>query len=175
MKRPMLHEACVLGRIHLKIGIFVHSKTGNTFSVAIKLQEALQSSGHEASLLRITAKNDEEIDFRKIMLDENPNPSGYDVVIFGAPVRGFALSAVMHAHLNGIENLNGTKVALFLTQFSPFRWMGGIPAMNQFVQACKAKGALPYETGIINWSAKNKREKQIPEVIDALCKFGTQA
>lgn len=159
----------------MKIGILVHSKTGNTFSVAQKLQESLQFGGHEASILKITARNDDETDFRKVVLEENPTPSGFDIVIFGAPVRGFALSAVMQAYLSGIEHLNGIKVACFLTQFFPFRWMGGIPAMNQFVQACKAKGALPYETGIINWSAKNKREKQIPEVIDALCKFGTNA
>jgi hypothetical protein len=47
-------EACVSGRLHMKIGIFVHSNTGNTFSVAQKLQEKLQfiSPGKNTGYIR---------------------------------------------------------------------------------------------------------------------------
>ena len=152
----------------MKIGIFVHSKTGNTFLVAQKLQEKLNACGHEASILRITAKNDDESDFRKVILDGKPSPSPFEVLILGAPVRGFSLSAAMKAYLSDVESLDGKRVACYLTQFFPYRWMGGNSAMSQFLKACQGKGARIYGTGIINWSNGTKREKQLASVVETL-------
>jgi len=37
-------------RCNIKIGIMVHSQTGNTNSVALKLKEKLSNSGHSVDL-----------------------------------------------------------------------------------------------------------------------------
>ncbi len=38
----------------MKIGIIVHSQTDNTYSVALKLQDALIQSGNEVEVKRVT-------------------------------------------------------------------------------------------------------------------------
>ena len=50
----------------MKIGIFVHSKIGNTLSVAQRLHEKFTSAGHEATIHKITAVNDDEVNFKKM-------------------------------------------------------------------------------------------------------------
>jgi flavodoxin len=151
----------------MKIGIIVHSKTGNTYSVAEKLQEAISASGHDVSLLKVSAINDDEQDINKIRLDSMPDVSQYDALIFGAPVWAFSLSIVMRAYLSRIDSLSGKKAGCFVTQGLPFPWMGGKRSIRQFTEFCERKGAEVYATGIVNWP---KREKLIPLVADKLSK-----
>ena len=42
----------------MKIGILVHSKTGNTYSVAEKLEERLLKEGHLVTFEKVIAEND---------------------------------------------------------------------------------------------------------------------
>jgi len=153
----------------MKIGIFVHSKTGNTLSVARRLQEKFNTAGHEASLHKITAINDDEKDFEKITLLNMPDVKEYDILIFGAPVRGFSLSPAMQAFLTGIELLQGRKTAVYMTQAFPYPWMGGTRALKQGCKICTDKGADIFETGIINWSNSAKREALINALLEKLC------
>lgn len=153
----------------MKIGIYIHSKTGNTRSVAQRLQEKLISAGHTASIHSISAVHDEEADFKKVELQDKPDVLGYDVLVFGAPVRGFSLSAVMHAYLTRIGSLEGRKTACFMTQSFPYPWMGGNRALKQLCKICTDKGANIFETGIINWSNAAKRETLIRALLEKLC------
>jgi len=155
----------------MKIGIFVHSKTGNTLSVAQRLQDKLISAGHTSCIHRISAVNDEEIDFKKIELHDKPDVQGYDVLVFGAPVRGFSLSAVMHSYLTSIGSLKGRETACFMTQSFPYPWMGGNRALKQLCKICTDKGANILETGIINWSNAAKRETLIQALLEKFCKL----
>lgn len=153
----------------MKIGIIVHSHTGNTLSVAQKLNEKLSAAGHSVSIQRVSATNDDESDMQKILLSEKPDISAYDVLLFGAPVRGFSLSPVMQAYLSGISSLNGKKAGCFITQGLPAPWMGGNRALKQMADICQSKGVTPYETGIVNWPNAEKREKRIQTVVEELC------
>ena len=152
----------------MKVGIVVHSHTGNTLMVAQKLKDKLLAAGHSVSLLKVSALNDEEGDAQKIRLAEKPDVSGYDAVLFGAPVRGFSLSPVMQAYLSQIGSLSGKKAACFLTQHFPHPWMGGNRAMKQMLTLCQSKGATVYGTGIVNWSNAGNREKLIQAVVGKL-------
>ena len=151
----------------MKVGIVVHSKTGNTLTVAQKIKERLSAAGHSVSLLKVSALNDEEGDVQKIRLTEKPDIGGYEAVLFGAPVRGFSLSPVMQAYLNQIGSLSGKKTACFLTQHFPHPWMGGNRAMKQMLALCEGKDATVYGTGIVNWSNGN-REKLVSAVVGKL-------
>lgn len=153
----------------MKVGIIVHSRTGNTLCVAQRLQDKLTAAGHSVSIQRVCAANDEESDVRKIRLTESPDVSVYDVTIYGAPVRGFALSPVMQAYMFGIGSLGGKKTACFMTQAFPYPWMGGTRALKQMLEICQSKGAALYGSGIVNWSNAAKREKLIKAVIEKLC------
>lgn len=153
----------------MKIGIIVHSKTGNTLFVAQKLKDKLSAAGHLVSLERVSAFNDEETDVQKVRLAQAPSAKEYDMIIFGAPVRGCAISSVMKAYLSGIASFEGKNISCFVTEFFPFPNMGGNQAIRQMTDICKARGAKISETGIINWISKAKREKLIAATIDKIC------
>jgi flavodoxin len=154
----------------MKIGIIVHSHTGNTLSVAERLKEKLVSAGHWVKLERVTAINEDPSAAGKIQLKENPDTSGYDILIFGAPVRAFSLSPVMKAYLSQLPSLQGKKVSGFVTQQLKYPWMGGNRAITTLKKICAVKSAEMLDTGIVNWSHK-EREKRIVEVLEKLSKL----
>ena len=155
----------------MKIGIIVHSNTGNTLSVAQRLKEKFSAAGHTASIERITANNNDEPNYQKVQIAEKPDISKYDVLLLGAPVHGFSLSPVMRAYLSNISSLKGKMTACFMTQAFPYPWMGGTRSMKQMTELCQSKGASPYGTGIVNWANAAKREKLINDVAEKLCKL----
>lgn len=154
----------------MNIGILVHSRTGNTLSVAEKLKQALQKAGHTARIERVTAVNEESSAGTNVTLKDIPDAAGYDAVLFGAPVHGFSLSPVMGKYLSQIGALKGKKVGCFVTQHFPKPWMGGNRAIKQMTGLCQAKGAAVAGTGVVNWSNK-AREAQISSVVEQLGKL----
>jgi menaquinone-dependent protoporphyrinogen IX oxidase len=160
-----------MGGVTMKIRIIVHSQTGHTYTVAEKLKNKLTAGGHFVDLKKIEPVGGESLnntDISKIAFDHQPNVSGYDAVIFCAPVRGGSISPVLAAYLAKIDTLKDKKVDLFVTQFFPYSWMGGKQAISQMRKKCEDKGAIIGTTGIVNWKNR-KREKMIEEVVNKLC------
>ena len=154
----------------MKVGIIVHSRTGNTLSVAQRLKEVLVAAGHIVNLERVTAVDENPSAAGSIRLKTIPDTSGYDVLIFGAPVHGFSLSPVMKAYLVQIPTLQGKKVGCFLTEYFPLASMGGNRAMGEFKKACEDKGANVFQTAIVNWSM-GQREKKTAYSLEKLGKL----
>lgn len=151
----------------MKVGIIVHSHSGNTLSVAEKLKDTLAAKGHTVTLERVNAVNEDPSAQGPVELKDIPEAGSYDALIFGAPVRAFSLTPTMKAYLAQITALKGKKVGYFTTQHFPFAWMGGNKAITQMKKACEAKGAVPLGTGVVNWSSK-KREEKIADVLNKL-------
>jgi len=151
----------------LKIAIIIHSKTGNTKSVAERIQEKLVAQGHQVMLEEIAGSDDEEMKLAKIILTKSPESEEYDGYVFGAPVRAFCLSPIMKAYLSKIQDLQGKPVYCFLTQHFRFRFLGGNNALKQFKQALNQKSALILGTNIVNWKNK-KRSQLIEETVDLI-------
>lgn len=154
----------------MKIGIIVHSATGNTYSVVTKLKEKLEAAGHSVNIERISPLGGESSyanDATKVRLDTLPDTGKYDALIFGAPVRGFSLSPVMAACLGQITSLSKKKVACMVTQSFPYPWMGGNRAIAQMIQLCQAKGSTVCGTGIVNWMS-SRRGKAITDTVEKL-------
>lgn len=154
----------------MKVGIIVHSHTGNTLFVAQKLTDRLRAAGHTVSLERVSAINENPSAAAKVQLQSAPDITEYEAVIFGAPVRGFALSPVMKAYLSQLPVLGGKKAGGFVTQFFPYPWLGGNRAIEQMKGACQAKGFPLSTTGIVSWSSR-RREMMISEVLRKLAEF----
>ncbi|MDF2483843.1 MAG: flavodoxin/nitric oxide synthase [Herbinix sp.] len=154
----------------MKIGLLVHSHTGNTLSVAEQLKDKLIKNGHVVELRKLEpvgGENKNEIDINRIQFKPEPEISGFDYVIVGAPVRGFSISPVLAAYLNKVPTLKGQKVDLFVTQAFPHSWMGGNNAIKQMKKSCEQKGAVIGETAIVNWKSK-KRDALIQELLTQL-------
>jgi NAD(P)H dehydrogenase (quinone) len=152
----------------MKIGIIVHSQTGNTLSVAQKLQEKLKAAGHSANIEKLTSVNGQQ-NVKDIKLEKLPDLSAYDALVLAAPVQGFSASPVMKAYLPQLPALNGKKVAVFVTKGLYFKWTGGNRAISQIKSAVESKGGKVVETGIIVWMGAGK-EKAIPELVEKLSK-----
>ncbi len=151
----------------MQIGIIVYSKTGNTLSVAQKLEKALSEAGHDAQIQRVKVNTDEEGSSTKTSLTATPKVSDYDTVIFAAPVHAFSLAPAMKLYLEQVGDLSNKKVYGFITQHFKKAWMGGNNAIRKLKSLCKQKGADLQITGIVNWS-NNEREKQIEEIVKKL-------
>ena len=151
----------------MKIGIVVHSHTGNTYSVAKKLQEKLLKAEHQVSIERIQVAGGENPNVKDFRLENPPDAGAYDALIFGAPVRGGALSPVMAAYLKQLPSLAVGKAACYVTKFFPTSRMGGQSAISKMTELCSSKGASISATGIVSWLSW-KREKQINDVVERL-------
>ena len=151
----------------MKIGIIVHSHTGNTLSVAQKLKDMLILAGHSVDLEEVIAVNEDPNAGLSVELKTIPDTSMYDVLIFGAPIRALSLSPVMKRYLSGVEWLEGKKIGCFVTQFFPYEWMGGKNGISQMQELCKAKEGNVFATGIVNWS-NSKRDMKINMVLEKL-------
>lgn len=154
----------------MNIGIIVYSRTGNTLSVGEKIKEALLAKGHKVCLEKISAENDDPQAKVPIRLTSIPDPSPYDVVIFGGPVTGAQLSPFMKEYLTRLPALRGKKVACFVTQHFKLKWMGSTRAVKQITRAVEQKGAPVIASGIVQWSSK-AREAQISQVADNLSRI----
>jgi flavodoxin len=162
-----LNNALVSKKLLMKIGIIVHSQTGNTLSVARKLQEKLTAAGHSANIEKISPVDAKQTDPKKIQVEKLPDLSPYDALVFAAPVQAFSVSLVMKAYLPQISSLNGKKVACFVTKGLPFKWTGGNHAISQIKNGIESKGGKVVATGIISWSGGD-REKRITDTIEKL-------
>lgn len=149
----------------MKIGIIVHSQTGNTYSVAQKLKEKLLTAGHSVNIERITPVDDKEADAKKVRIETLPDVSTYDALVLGGPVRAAAISPVLAAYLTQLSSLDDKKIACFVTMFFPFAWMGGQRAIDQTKKICECKGAIVCGSGIVNWKSAN-REKMITRIVE---------
>lgn len=151
----------------MKIGIIVYSHTGNTLSVAQKIEQALKSAGHTVSLEMVEPVNGDPNSSAQVELKSAPDINPYDTIIFASPVQAFTLSRVMKLYLSQLPSLTGKKVYCFVTQHLKKTWMGGNNAVKKISEACNSKGAKIELSGIINWSSK-ARDQQIDSLVSKL-------
>ncbi len=148
----------------MKIGIIVHSQTNNTYSVALKLQEALTQSGNDVEVKRVSMVGGDKPENKdKIQLENPPDVTGFDALVFGAPVHAFSLAPVMQVYLEQLPSLEDKKIALFVTKGLRFEWTGGSRAISQMKKICESKGGTVIDTGIVVWN--KQRDKKIAGLI----------
>ncbi|WP_409227003.1 flavodoxin family protein [Gudongella sp. SC589] len=162
----------------MKIGIIIHSMTGNTSLVAERIKNRLENEGHELSLERLAiigGEDQNQSDPQKISIEPlSTNIEELDLLILGGPVRGFQASPAMKAFLGGIDKLGGKDTMIFVTHAFPFNWMGGNSAIKQMRNICTEKGANIIFTGIIDWK-NSKREIQIDSLAAGVARKATKA
>jgi flavodoxin len=151
----------------MKIGIIVFSQTGNTYSVAQRLERQLSEAGHSVNVERVEITGELGPQATDFQLKTRPEVAPYNALVFGAPVMGFALSPAMKKYLAQISSLRGKKVACFITKQLPFYWTGGNQAVNKVKRICKSKDGAVCGSGIVIWSSA-RREEIIVNVVDRL-------
>ena len=151
----------------MNIGIIVYSWSGNTLSVAKKLEEKLSATGHSVSLKEVKLTRERSQGARDFQIEVSPDVGPYEAIVFGAAVEAFSLSPVLTKYLKQIGSLEGKKVACLVTQQFPYPWMGGNRAIRQMRKLCKSKGATIVGSAVVNW-AKSRRERTTAAAIERL-------
>ncbi len=157
----------------MKIGIIVHSFTGHTLLVAQKMTDALTQAGHTVTLERVIVRDENTKTTSPVTLLAAPNAVGYDLVLFGSPVRGFSLSPGMKTYLAQISNLKGRRAACFVTHQLPYPWMGATRTLRQMQTAITAKGGVMLATGSVTWTEKQKKA-QTDRLVNSMLKVATR-
>jgi menaquinone-dependent protoporphyrinogen IX oxidase len=148
----------------MKIAIIVYSYTGNTFLVSQNLANKLQELHFDVSIQRIETEQNEEMDFRKVVLNNHLELSQFDTFIFASPIRGFALSAPFKKFLMDDFQETNKQVYGFVTQFLPFQWCGPNQAMKYMKTSLEKLHCEFTFMGPIKWKNKN-REQQIDQLV----------
>ena len=155
----------------MNIKIIIHSRTGHTLLVAQQLCDKLLAAGHSAAIEQVTALKDSGRNAGSVVLTNSPSTAGCDLVIFGAPVHGFALSFAMQAYLKTLPSLEGTLVLGFVTMAFPHPAMGGYQAISQLSQLCRQKGAEFPAAETIQWMRFFSRKRLISKAVERMATF----
>jgi len=150
----------------MKIGLLVHSVTGNTLSVMKKLKTVLEEKGHEADLKEIKTAVKVEMGQKEAEFIENPSPAGYDAVVFGSHTEAFQLETAMQLYFKQVEGIEGLKIACISTHQFPFEWLGGNSTVRKMKNMCEAKGGDVIGTAVIEWSPESKRQTKIDNAVE---------
>ncbi|MDD4903273.1 MAG: flavodoxin [Candidatus Bipolaricaulis sp.] len=151
----------------MRVGILVYSQTGNTLSVAAKLQDRLRAAGHSVALERITLAGERKQGRRAVELSPLPDVSSHELLVIGSPVEAFSLSPVAVKALEQVGSLRQKSVLCLVTQGFPFPWLGGNRAIRQMTALCEAKGAVVRGGAVVNWVAKTL-DRRIADAVDKL-------
>lgn len=154
----------------MNIGIILYSQSGNTLSVAQKLQEKLMATGHTVNIEQITVTGDVSPGKRQFELTAIPAVDPYEGLVFATPVQAFSLNPVMAAYLEQLPSLKEKKFACLITKHLPFSWTGGKQAIAKMKNICTAKGASFLGAEIVVWSG-SRRQQNIAKSIESLAKF----
>jgi flavodoxin len=147
----------------VKIGIVIHSYTGNTLEVAQKIQDKFLENGKDVEIERVSMVGGDKPRGKDINFETLPDLEKYDALIFGSPVHAFSLSLAMKTYLEQIQSLKDKKIVLFVTKGNRFNWMGGNQAIKKMSKICQSKGGILLGTGIIVWN--KQRDQKITKLI----------
>lgn len=159
----------------MEIGIIVHSLTGNTLSVAERLQERLAADGHDVEIEQLKTFGEEktnENNSANITLKSYPDPQAHDLLIIAGPVRGASASPVLKHYFSRVGQFENKPTLLFVTEFFPFPWIGGKNALKQMTALCDEHGADVIGSGVINWKNPH-RERQITDLLQQFSDLAT--
>ena len=149
----------------MNIGIIVYSGTGNTLSVAQKLEEKLRADGHTVALEQVKVSGWTRQEPTRFTLTATPEVDSYDAVVFASSVLAFNLVPPMARYLEQIGPLDGKPVALLITKHLPLYITGGRQAVGKMTKLCKSKGGQVLGSGYVIWSSP-RRQEMIAEAVE---------
>ncbi len=152
----------------MKIGLIIHSNTGHTLEVANDLKMKL-AHNHEVTLLHVNSKNEEQSQKGFVELKDSPDINGFDYLVFGAPIHGFALSKTMATYLKQLQNKSHKNAFIFVTHFFPSPGLGGRQGLRQMIKYLTSKDIQIVNASIIPWTfGKRKAIKHLLSAFDII-------
>lgn len=130
----------------MKIGIIIHSKTGNTLGFGHLIGAKLRENGHQVELIDL--QTDTSVNFGSVRsappfnVTNLPDGSEFDALLVGGPVWAFSASPVTYTAVKELKNIKDKKVLPFVTMGFPLPGMGGKQAIELLDKELTAAGAI---------------------------------
>jgi hypothetical protein len=152
----------------MKIGVFVHSKTGNTARLALAVTHALREKGHDVAveLLRPIGKvnpGSRHVEFRNL-----PDAADFEMVLIGGPIWAFSASPVVTSAIKQIPGLKGKRALYFLTSFLPPPISGCKRAHDLVSRLLKDAGSAQLEGCSLSWGLWCSK-KRLNAAVEEIC------
>jgi NAD(P)H dehydrogenase (quinone) len=153
----------------MKIGILVHSQSGNTARLALAVTHALRKKGQEVDveLLRPIGKVHPGV--RHVEFKSVPEVDGYDMVMLGGPVWAFNASPVVVSLLHQIPSLKGKKTMFFLTSGFPPPLSGWNRAHKKIKDLLEESNATVIEGESLFWGFYCGK-KRLDAAVERICR-----
>ena len=94
-----------------------------------------------------------------VQLGEMPSLEGFDAYVFASPVMAFHLPPITKDFLEKAGMTAGHKAVCFVTEHLPFAWMGGRQSIRTMKKICQNRQVVVLDTGVINWSRKDRSDR----------------
>lgn len=152
----------------MKIGLIIHSVTGNTRYVAEKLSKALADKGHAVDYKEVKTEGDAASGGKGIRFIEKPVVDECDVLIMGSHTEAFDLEPAMKQYLKGDLKMDCNKVICYATHQFPFPWLGGNRTVKKMQKLCREQGAMETFGVVIDWKPDKGRDERIKKAVDEI-------
>ncbi|HUI90684.1 MAG TPA: hypothetical protein VLX68_00415 [Chitinivibrionales bacterium] len=153
----------------MKIGIFVHSQSGNTARLALAVTHALREKGHEVDVELLRPVGKVNPGMRHVELKNVPELEGYDLVMFAGPVWAWNASPVIISLLHQVTGLKGKKAMFFLTSGFPQLISGWSRAHKKVRALLEDSDATVIEGESLFWGIWCSK-KRLDAAVDRICK-----
>jgi flavodoxin len=159
----------------MKIGIFVHSQSGNTAKLGLAVTHALREKGLDVSieLLRPLGKIHPRV--KHVQFRSLPEVEEYDIILFGGPIWAFSASPVIVSLLKQLETLKGKKAMCFTTSGFPTAFSGAKRALIRMSDLCEGLGAKVLPGVALFWGlycGKKKLDMTVEEICRSITDKG---
>jgi flavodoxin len=153
----------------MKIGIFVHSQSGNTARLALAVTHALREKGQEVDVELLRPVGKTHPGARHVELKNVPELDGYDMVLLGGPVWGFNASPVVVSFLHQVAGLKGKKTMFFLTSGFPSPFSGWNRAHKKIRELLEESMATVIEGESLFWGFYCSK-KRLDAAVERICR-----
>jgi NAD(P)H dehydrogenase (quinone) len=152
----------------MKIGMFIHSQSGNTAKLGLAVTHSLREKGHEVSieLLRPLGKVHPRV--RHVEFRNLPEPDEFDLVIFGGPIWAFGPSPVIVSLLKQLTTLKGKKALCFTTSGFPTAISGARGAIRRINELLDGLGATVLDGVPLFWGFYCGKKK-LDATVEKIC------
>jgi flavodoxin len=106
-------------RLYMKIGIFIHSQSGNTSALGMSVVNKLREKGHDVDIELLRSTKRARPFMKHVELHKTPEIDSYDVIVLGGPVWFRSPSPLLLSFIDEIPHLKGKKALCFVTTLFP--------------------------------------------------------
>ncbi len=142
----------------MKIGVVYYSYSGHTAQVVDQFVADLSASGADITKMALEPEGPLQLSAVTVPLKNQPDISGFDILVLGTPVHGGRMSAPMLNFLENVSTLEGKKVAYLLTHFLPRKW-GTVQTVEVMEGLCWEKGAKILGKADVAWFGFGRKKK----------------